>query len=187
MEEEKDVQISDPFHWIHRKDQTITLFEWEGLQSVLVIVYTLIMGITNIVCKVLIINYIWRYAPKDRPINNMMLVEQVKEFPLCFCSVFLFSFFLNQIMEMISFIVFFLMFIISMGNGQPVSSVMGYDSCVIYYTAICIHNWAQVMGGFGMALYRLQCIKTPTRRVPSKWFVFGQLAYVGIGLGIGKT
>ena len=79
MEEEKDdVQIADPFHWIHRKDQTITLFEWDGFESVLVIVYALIMGITNIVCKVLIINYILRYAPKDRPINNMMLVEQVK-------------------------------------------------------------------------------------------------------------
>ena len=84
MEEEKDVHITDPFHWIHRKDQTITLFEWDGLESVLVIIYTLIMGIKNIVCKVLIINYILRYAPKDRPINNMMLVEQVKKFPATF-------------------------------------------------------------------------------------------------------
>ena len=92
----------------------------------------------------------------------------------------------EQIIEIISFIIFWSMSIISMGNGQPVSTVMGYDSCVIYYTTICIHNWAQVMGGFGMALYRLQCIKTPTRRVPSKWFVIGHMTYVGIGLGIGK-
>ena len=55
--------------------ESVQLIEWEGLESVWLIVF-LSFGIAQFGGKTLMINYLWRFAP-NRPFNTMFAKDQV--------------------------------------------------------------------------------------------------------------
>ena len=74
---------------IEVKEESMKLIKWDGLYSVAFISFVAICGSICLVSRVLVINYIYRYAPKDRPVNTMTLFEQVlvldSNFEIIFC------------------------------------------------------------------------------------------------------
>ena len=74
---------------IEVKEEYMNLIEWDGLYSVAFISFVAICGSICLLSRVLVINYIYRYAPKDRPVNTMTLFEQVlvldSNFEIIFC------------------------------------------------------------------------------------------------------
>ena len=74
---EDEVEESNFFEWFKRQDESIPLIEWDGWASIGILFIVIISSCINIVCKGLIIHYTWNYAPKGRPINALILFEQV--------------------------------------------------------------------------------------------------------------
>ena len=64
------------FQIINVEDQTTAIFKWERWQRYLVFVYA-ICSLIVISGEAMIIIYIGKYAPKDRAINKIILVDQV--------------------------------------------------------------------------------------------------------------
>ena len=59
------------------EDHKLSYFKWEWWQLYLFIVYYSICSVIAIAGQIMIVFYISKYAPKDRPINKMILVDQV--------------------------------------------------------------------------------------------------------------
>ena len=78
LEDEKDENFV--FLWFKITNESIPLIKWDGLKSIFIIGILSLIIVLNVWFKGLIINYIVRFAPKDRPINEMMLLEQVSLF-----------------------------------------------------------------------------------------------------------
>ena len=58
-------------------DHSLIIFRLDSWQSWLLIISLAFCGLVSIGGTLMIINYIKRFAPKDRPINTMVLVDQV--------------------------------------------------------------------------------------------------------------
>ena len=58
-------------------DHSLIIYRLESWQSGLLIISLASCGLVSIGGTLMIINYIKRFAPKDRPINTMVLVDQV--------------------------------------------------------------------------------------------------------------
>ena len=69
--ESEEFQISDI------KDHSIPIFKLQYWQLVLFICYYSVCAIITIVGEALVIFYIARHAPKNRPLNRMILIDQV--------------------------------------------------------------------------------------------------------------
>ena len=65
------------YEFTNVEDHTLPYFKWEWWQLYLFIAYYIICAVIAIVGQTMIIFYIARYAPKNRPINKMILVDQV--------------------------------------------------------------------------------------------------------------
>ena len=65
------------FQIINIEDQTTAIFKWEWWQRSLVFVLYTICSVIVISGEAMIIIYIGKYAPKDRAINKITLVDQV--------------------------------------------------------------------------------------------------------------
>ena len=59
------------------EDHTLSYFKWEWWQLYLFIVYYIICAVIAILGQIMIVFYIAKHAPKNRPINKMILVDQV--------------------------------------------------------------------------------------------------------------
>ena len=69
--ESEEFQISDI------KDHSIPIFKLQYWQLFLFICYYSVCAIITIVGEALVIFYIARHAPKKRPLNRMILIDQV--------------------------------------------------------------------------------------------------------------
>ena len=67
----EEFQISDT------EDHGVPIFKLQYWQLVLLICYYSICGIIAIVGEALVIFYIVQHAPKERPLNRMILIDQV--------------------------------------------------------------------------------------------------------------
>ena len=76
-EMEDEDEESNFFEWFKRQDESIPLIEWDGWASIGILIIVIISSCINIICKGLIIHYTWNYAPKGRPLNALILFEQV--------------------------------------------------------------------------------------------------------------
>ena len=65
-------------NWVEFKNEAVKLIKWDGPISIVIIVITSVIGTTGVVCKGLIVNYVIKYAPRERPINTFTLLEQVR-------------------------------------------------------------------------------------------------------------
>ena len=65
------------FQIINVEDQTTAIFKWEWWQRCLVFVLYAICSVIVISGEAMIIIYIGKYAPKERAINKIILVDQV--------------------------------------------------------------------------------------------------------------
>ena len=74
---EAEEEESNIFEWVKRQDESIPLIEWDGWASIGILIIVTISSCINIICKGLIIHYTWNYAPKGRPLNALILFEQV--------------------------------------------------------------------------------------------------------------
>ena len=74
---EDEDEESNFFEWFKRQDESIPLIEWDGWESIGILIIVIISSCINIICKGLIIHYTWNYAPKGRPLNALILFEQV--------------------------------------------------------------------------------------------------------------
>ena len=63
-------------------DQSVEVIKWEGIQSILLVALLTVCTVINIVGKGLFIHFIWKWAPKGRPINIMFMKDQVRFFKL---------------------------------------------------------------------------------------------------------
>ena len=64
----------------------LELLKFEGMKSVSIIIITLVAGAISFVYKAMVIWYIVLFAPKARPINWLILLDQVRikdHFHLC--------------------------------------------------------------------------------------------------------
>ena len=59
------------------EDNSLLIFSWQGWSVGVFKCFLGICGLTCIIGRSLIINFILKYAPKQRPINTMILVDQV--------------------------------------------------------------------------------------------------------------
>ena len=66
------------FNVINVEDQSVTVFNWEWWKICLLLGLYLISASVGLCGQVMIITYIIKYAPKGRPINEMILVDQVR-------------------------------------------------------------------------------------------------------------
>ena len=57
--------------------KSIQIIQWDGIKSILLISSMMICGFIGFVVKGLIIDYVFRYAPKNRPINTLIAIDQV--------------------------------------------------------------------------------------------------------------
>ena len=65
------------FYLIDIVDKSVKLIELNGVYSIVLIGFSVICGTVCLSSRSFVINYIYRYAPNDRPINKMILIEQV--------------------------------------------------------------------------------------------------------------
>ena len=65
-------------------NESIELVKWTGVRSVVLVIFTTFIGLVGMISKGLIIIYVLGFAPKNRPINTLMLFEQVSEFHAIF-------------------------------------------------------------------------------------------------------
>ena len=85
MEEVTLVSISDQslnITLISASDQSLSIIKWDPLTSPLLIVFLLAFLIGGVSCRTLIVNYVLRYAPKKRPMNSLILIDQVQLCPI---------------------------------------------------------------------------------------------------------
>ena len=68
------------FNVINVEDQSVAIFNWEWWKICILLGLYLICVSVTLCGVVMIIIYIVKYAPKGRPINEMILVDQVKNF-----------------------------------------------------------------------------------------------------------
>lgn len=63
--------------------QTIDIIKWHGLTSVALILVLLIFGCTGLLIKLSFVNFIafgGFGSPVNRPINNLILIDQVSDY-----------------------------------------------------------------------------------------------------------
>ena len=60
--------------------QTIDIIKWHGLTSVALILVLLIFGCTGLLIKLSFVNFIAFGSPVNRPINNLILIDQVSDY-----------------------------------------------------------------------------------------------------------
>ena len=60
-------------------DESIQVIKWEGLWSVLVITFVAVCCLVGLFSKLLMLIYIKFFAPKARPINNMIFWDTVRD------------------------------------------------------------------------------------------------------------
>ena len=59
-------------------DHSLSLLNWPGWQLSLYLLFLAICSVIAIGGRTMIIYYLLRHAPKERPINKMILVDQVR-------------------------------------------------------------------------------------------------------------
>ena len=62
---------------VHLQDESVDFIKWNSTRSPLIITIFGFLSILNIIGKGLFINFVRNKAPKTRPINTLILVEQV--------------------------------------------------------------------------------------------------------------
>jgi hypothetical protein len=72
-----DLRMEKGYQIIDITDHSLFIFRLESWQSWLLIISLAFCGLVSIGGTLMIINYIKRFAPKDRPINTMVFVDQV--------------------------------------------------------------------------------------------------------------
>ena len=68
------------FEMTDLEDQSLSIFSWQGWSLWVFKCFLAFCGLICIIGRFLIIHYIQKYAPKQRPINRMILVDQVCKF-----------------------------------------------------------------------------------------------------------
>ena len=68
------------FYVIKSFDKSVKLIEWNTFYSVVLISFLAGCVSVCLVSRIFVINYIYKYAPNGRPINKMILIEQVRSF-----------------------------------------------------------------------------------------------------------
>ena len=58
-------------------DESIQILKWEGWKSWCLALFMSASGLCSLGFKALIINFVTRFAPKDRPLNTLILFQQV--------------------------------------------------------------------------------------------------------------
>lgn len=59
-------------------DNSVKIIQWDGIKSVFLIALLSTFGFLGFLAKGLIINYVLRFAPKNRPINTLIAIDQVR-------------------------------------------------------------------------------------------------------------
>lgn len=54
-----------------------SLIEWHSVRTPMLVVALVVVGSIGTVIKYMFINFIWRHAPANRPINSLLMKDQV--------------------------------------------------------------------------------------------------------------
>ena len=149
------------FNVIIVEDQTVAIFNWEWWKICILLGLYLIIASVALCGQVMIIIYIVKYAPKGRPINEMILVDQVKknlilifELKCCMSNLLQSSKFIFNILPA-------LFALISICVGTPIKHLYGDHLSWIISGLWCCYCVKQTLGGFFVAIYRIICLERP--------------------------
>lgn len=115
-----------------------SLLEWRPIARAILITVLAIVLIIGMLIKGLFIKYIMFHAPRKRPINTLMMVEQ---------SLILLATTILGIGK-----------IISMATGKSLLDLFGSNACLVYWASMVTYGCMMATGGFCMALFRWICI-----------------------------
>ena len=142
------------FNNIDIRDQTPTVFQWDDYKVIAIVTCLILLLSVSSISKCSIIYYICVYAP-SRPINRMMLID--------------------QICQLITSTIIGCLTIMSFIRRTPIIEDIGSISCWFYWAAILIHNLSVILGGLGMAAFRFLCIKLVYTTVAQVWSLLKQI------------
>ena len=120
------------------QSESITVIQWHGFFSILLITFCCALSIISTAGKSLIIYHVRYKAPK-RPMNTMILLDQ---------SGLLITSLVTQALTIISLI-----------TATSILDLYGPLACDFYFLITVTHNALLITGGLTMALFRLICIQ----------------------------
>ena len=94
--------------------------------------------------------------------------------------------FVFQVPTLISFTMMSSMCLISLWNGQSLESMFGFNTCVVFYSAVVLHNSLIVSSGFVSAFYRLMCVKSKGHLIKAKTLIICEYVFILIAFVPGK-
>ena len=149
------------FNIINVEDQTVAIFNWEWWKVCILLGLYLISASVALCGQVMIIIYIVKYAPKGRPINEMILVDQVKRYIILIFELKCCMSNLLQSSKFIFNVLPALFALISIVVGTPITHLYGDHLSWIISGLWCCYCVKQTLGGFFVAIYRIICLKRP--------------------------
>ena len=157
------LQNNSLFQIVDVEDKSVNLIVWDGFYSITLISFVLICGSVCLTSRILVVNYIYRYAPKDRPINTMTLMEQVSNIFVfiykCLVCIYVSQpIYIFQIPLAISYAFFFVLPMSSLITGESLVELFGGNICMPFFMAQTFHNIWMTVSGFGISLFRFTCM-----------------------------
>lgn len=124
--------------WSDLADQSLMIVKWEPFKSAFLAVFALLILIIGVLSRIAIINFIRKMAPY-RPISFNILLDQMIELP--------------------TFIIFHSMMLVTLVTAKPMESIFGSIGSRLFWIASMFHNDSMIIGGIGIAFFRLICIQ----------------------------
>lgn len=65
---------------IELMDESLAVLYWEPVKSITLISIMIVSFVVTLACRYMIANYVIRFAPKERAINSLILIDQVSRY-----------------------------------------------------------------------------------------------------------
>ncbi len=114
--------------------------------------------VCNVVFGIFVLNYAWFHAPRNRPINTLLLIDQVKRKIKVFIKTKN-SFSHFQGGRLVTCTLIAALAIISFIFETPLAEIFGNDVCQCLLVASLLYYALVSLSGFNMAVYRLVIVK----------------------------
>ena len=126
------------FVLLHDSIKLLKFEPWSTLCIIILIIISTMIGAT---AKILVINYVTIHAPKERPLNTLIFVDQV--------------------IQLITNFLFSTMTVLSLATATTLEDMFGYSTCVFYWILFMIHGLTYITAGLGMSFFRFMIVRYP--------------------------
>ena len=157
-----EVNISLNIDEFNLTDESVKVIQWHGFFSILLIILCTTCALISTCGKSMIIYFILYKAPR-RPLNTMILLDQVLLF--------------------LTSLVAEIMIIGSLATSTPILNILGETACDVFYLSISTFNGMMVIDGLSMAIFRLFCVKYQAYLTISLENLVSILLWIQYGVG----